>query len=97
MCALATTLLAQSTERRFDAVVIKPLGPKGGPAPGVGEVILPGGTFGDPGTTLRALIEEAYGFADLGLTITGLPEWAEAAGYAITGEGRSDRRTRRPA
>lgn len=91
ICALASGLFAQSTEPRFNAVVIRPLGDKGGPAPGMGELIQPGGLFRDPGTTLRALIEEAYDFDDLsGLKITGLPKWAETAGYAITAKAGPD-------
>ncbi len=84
LCTLANSGFAQSSEPRFEVSTIKPLGAKRGPAPGAGEVILPGGWFRDPAVTLRALIETAYGVDDLGgLKIVGLPKWAEAEAYAI--------------
>jgi uncharacterized protein (TIGR03435 family) len=81
---------AQSKEPRFDVVSIKPLGPKGGPAPFTGELILPGGMFRDPGTTLRYLIATAYDIEDAASTVIDLPKWAEAAGYAITAKAGPD-------
>jgi len=84
LCAVASGLFAQSTELRFEAVVIKPLGPIGAPPPGVGEIFHPGGIYRDPATTLRGVIQDAYDFDDLGMKITGLPKWAETAGFAIT-------------
>src|SRR5688572_13657498 len=82
-CIVASSGFAQSGEMRFEVSVIKPLGPKGAPAPNVGEIVFPGGVFRDPGATLRFLIDMAYDVDDLGLKILGLPEWAEAAGYSI--------------
>ena len=79
----AASGFAQSKELQFDVSVIRPLGPRGGPAPIVGTPYLPGGWFRDPGTTLRVLIDMAYDVRDLGIKIIGLPEWAEAATYSI--------------
>lgn len=57
-CMVTSNVFVQSKELRFDAVSIKPLGPAGGPVPFSGELILPGGTFRDPGTQLRYLMQQ---------------------------------------
>ncbi len=88
--ALASSVSAQSEQLRFDVTAIKRLGPGGAPVPGVGDVILPGGAFRDPGTTLRNLIETAYDFHDLGLKIVGLPKWGEDTIWIINAKAGPD-------
>lgn len=83
LCMVVNSGFAQPKELRFEVSTIKPLGPIGGPVPGTGDVILPGGWFSDPGTKLRNLIDVAYDVDDLGLKIVGLPQWAEDEGYII--------------
>ncbi|MEP7355283.1 MAG: TIGR03435 family protein [Acidobacteriota bacterium] len=80
---LATNGFAQAKEPRFDVVLIKPLGDRP-PPPNVGDVILPGGTFRDPGTTLRELLFEAYDIDDVAHKVIDFPKWAETALFAVT-------------
>jgi uncharacterized protein (TIGR03435 family) len=81
---------SQSKELSFAVSSIRPLGARRGPAPFAGEVIHPGGTFRDPGTTLRVLIDMAYDVDDGNLKIVGLPDWAEATAYAINATAGPD-------
>jgi uncharacterized protein (TIGR03435 family) len=80
---VASSAFAQTKEPRFDVVSVKLLGPFGAPMPGVGDIVHPGGEFRDPGTTLKALIAEAYNVRNQELAVIGLPKWAEANVYSV--------------